>query len=150
MSEPRPLVLLAAADVTAATLYQALLEMHGFEVAIVTNGFDAVEFALRERPAIAIVDAAVPQLGAVALCRLLKARRATEAMPLLLVTAEPDRTTRRDLLEAGADQLLVEPCAPELLALEAKRLAARAAAPRRPAEALPARRASDLKPMPAR
>ena len=51
------------------------------------------------------------------------ARTATKGVPNLVVTENGSPAHRELLIQVGADQVLVEPCAPELLAAEAKRLA---------------------------
>jgi len=122
MHDPKPLVLIASPDAVTAVLFETVLETHAFQTAIVADGFDAADAALRRRPALVVLDRLLPGLDAMSLCRLLKARRATDRIPILIVTPYDTRAERDAALEAGADQVLVEPCAPELLAIEAARL----------------------------
>jgi two-component system phosphate regulon response regulator PhoB len=124
MQVPKPLVLIACADAVAAVLFDTVLDTHGFDTFIAADGFDAADVALSRRPALVVLDRLLPGLDALSVCRLLKARRATDHIPIVVVTPYDSRAERDQVLEAGADQLLVEPCAPELLALESKRLVA--------------------------
>ena len=116
----------------AGAAYRAALETQGFEVAGAVDGFEAVDLALQYRPSLIVLDAQLRGLSAVSVCVVLRARTATDQIPIIVVCTEQDRPDRERFVEAGADQILVEPCAPELLGLEAKRLARAPAAARAP------------------
>jgi CheY-like chemotaxis protein len=120
--ELKPLVLVAAADLVAATMYEAVLTTRGFEVVTVCDGFDAIDVALSRRPSLVVLERMVPGLDAIALCRVLKARRATDRIPILVLTTTDETPEDEAIIEAGADQVMTEPSGPSLLALEAKRL----------------------------
>jgi DNA-binding response OmpR family regulator len=143
LAELKPLVLVAAADLVAATLYEAVLQTRGFDVVTVCDGFDAADVALSRRPALVVLECFVPGLDAIELCRLLKARRGTAGIPVVVLTGSDDGVETETILEAGADQVLTTPHGAELLGLEAKRLVdeRRAAARRKRVNAR--RRASD-------
>lgn len=127
MLESKPLILVASGNAVAAVLLETVLDTHGFEIVVALDGFDAADLALSRRPALVVLDRVLPGLDALSVCRLLKARRGTDRIPLIVVTPYDTRAERDEVLDAGADQLLVEPCAPELLALEARRLVAQMA-----------------------
>ncbi len=130
MHDSKPLVLIASPDAVTAVLFETVLETHSFQTAIVCDGFDAADAALLRRPALVVLDRLLAGLDAMSLCRLLKARRDTDRIPILVVTPYDTRAERDAAIDAGADQVLVEPCAPELLALEARRLVAQVASVR--------------------
>ena len=107
----------------AGAAYRAALETQGFEVADAVDGFEAVDLTLQYRPALIVLDEQLPGLSAISVCAMLKARAATDQIPIIIVCTQHDRAHQERFVEAGADQVLVEPCAPDLLGVEAKRLA---------------------------
>jgi DNA-binding response OmpR family regulator len=148
MIEAKSLALVASPDAITALLFETVLDAHGFETVLVADGFEAADVALTRRPSLVVLDRLITGLDAFSVCRLLKSRRATDHIPLIVTTPYDTRAERDAALEAGADQVLVEPCAPELLALEARRLVVRMAEARA-AERVAGytRRATDARPV---
>jgi CheY-like chemotaxis protein len=115
--------LVATAHPMSAVLHAAVLEMHGFNVASAFDGFEALDRACYDSPAVIVIDDRLPEPGAITVCTFLKSRPDTNAIPILVITESPDREYCQLLVGIGADQVLSQPCAGELLGIEAKRLA---------------------------
>ena len=122
MNDRKPTALIAVSDQTGALVYSAVLEMYGFSVITAADGFAAADIALSIRPALVVVDRLTSGLDGLSICRLLKARSGTARIPVLVLTSHDTPEERAAVIDSGADQVLVEPCAPELLACEARRL----------------------------
>ena len=93
------------------------LEAEGFEVDSVARGDDA-ELHLRDNtPDLVLLDWMLPGLSGIELCRRLRARRDTERVPIIMLTARGEETERVRGLATGADDYVVKPFSvPELLA----------------------------------
>lgn len=93
------------------------LEAEGYEVDSVTRGDDA-EIRLREQvPDLVVLDWMLPGLSGIELCRRIRARKNTERLPVIMLTARGEEGDRVRGLATGADDYIVKPFSiPELLA----------------------------------
>ena len=93
------------------------LEAEGFAVDSVARGDDA-ELHLRDNtPDLVLLDWMLPGLSGIELCRRLRARRDTERVPIIMLTARGEETERVRGLATGADDYVVKPFSlPELIA----------------------------------
>ena len=93
------------------------LEAEGFEVDAVARG-DEADLRLREQiPDLVILDWMMPGLSGIELCRRIRARRETERLPVIMLTARGEEGDRVRGLATGADDYIVKPFSvPELLA----------------------------------
>jgi two-component system phosphate regulon response regulator PhoB len=93
------------------------LEAEGYEVDSVARG-DEAELRLRERvPDLVILDWMLPGLSGIELCRRIRARRDTERLPVIMLTARGEEGDRIRGLATGADDYVTKPFSlPELLA----------------------------------
>jgi two-component system phosphate regulon response regulator PhoB len=93
------------------------LEADGYDVDSVTRGDDA-DLRLREQvPDLVLLDWMLPGLSGIELCRRIRARRETERLPVIMLTARGEEGDRVRGLATGADDYIVKPFSvPELLA----------------------------------
>ena len=93
------------------------LEAEGYEVDNVARG-DEAEIRLREQvPDLVVLDWMLPGLSGIELCRRIRARRETERLPVIMLTARGEEGDRVRGLATGADDYIVKPFSvPELLA----------------------------------
>src|SRR3954453_15277203 len=93
------------------------LESEGYEVESVGRG-DEAEIRLREQvPDLVLLDWMLPGLSGIELCRRIRARRETERLPVIMLTARGEEGDRGGGLATGADDYIVKPFSvPELLA----------------------------------
>ena len=91
MSNPRVLVVDDESQIRR--FLKITLEVHGYEVALVSNGHQALELAVRELPNVIVLDVRMPDLGGLAALRQLKETEATKAIPVIIVTVNDDRVT---------------------------------------------------------
>jgi two-component system phosphate regulon response regulator PhoB len=93
------------------------LEAEGFDVDACERG-DEAELRLREAmPDLVVLDWMLPGLSGIELCRRLRARPATEHLPIIMLTARGEESERIRGLATGADDYIVKPFStPELLA----------------------------------
>jgi two-component system phosphate regulon response regulator PhoB len=93
------------------------LEAEGYEVDAVSRG-DEADLHMREQiPDLVLLDWMLPGLSGIELCRRIRARRETERLPVIMLTARGEEGDRIRGLATGADDYIVKPFSvPELLA----------------------------------
>src|SRR3954471_16185573 len=93
------------------------LESEGYEVDCVARG-DEADIRLREQlPDLVVLDWMLPGLSGIELCRRIRARKETELLPVIMLTARGEEGDRVRGLATGADDYIVKPFSvPELLA----------------------------------
>jgi two-component system response regulator MprA len=120
-------VLVVDDDGPIRKMLERMLSAEGCEVACVGNGGEALAAVERSVPDLIILDVAMPGLDGLAVCRRLRAKGL--ALPILLLTARDAVADRVDGLDAGADDYLAKPFAPEELLARARALLRRGSEP---------------------
>jgi two-component system, OmpR family, phosphate regulon response regulator PhoB len=110
-------VLIVEDEAPLALLLRYNLENAGYAVESATRG-DEAEFRLAEEPPdLVLLDWMLPGVSGVELCRRIRARRGTEHLPVIMLTARGEEADRVRGLATGADDYIVKPFSvPELLA----------------------------------
>jgi two-component system phosphate regulon response regulator PhoB len=110
-------VLIVEDEEPLALLLRYNLEAEGYEVDSVARG-DEAEIRLREQvPDLVLLDWMLPGLSGIELCRRIRARRETERLPVIMLTARGEEGDRVRGLATGADDYVTKPFSvPELLA----------------------------------
>ncbi len=110
-------VLVVEDELPLAELLQYNLEAEGFRVSHAETGEDAEMLVSEEDPDLIILDWMLPQVSGIELCRRLRSRPETRAIPILMLTARSDESDRIRGLSTGADDYVVKPFSlPELMA----------------------------------
>jgi two-component system, cell cycle response regulator DivK len=126
MPKAAPMVLVVEDDPETRQYYADMLSRDGFVVSDAHNGHQALEKALKSPPDLIVTDIAVPGLDGIELCRRLRADDRTRAVPVIAITGYGDRHYPDRAFGAGANQVLIKPCPPDVLLAEARRLLAAA------------------------
>jgi diguanylate cyclase (GGDEF)-like protein len=109
-------VLVAEDDDVNRMRLEHLLTKWGHRVTSVSRGDVALEILSPSGPPhLAIIDWVMPGLDGVELCRALRARKSDTYTYIILITAKDDPQSMVIGLEAGADDFLAKPVAPEEL-----------------------------------
>ncbi len=114
MNAPLSSILIVEDDPEIRRLLADFMRKEGFETECADGG-KAMDMALqRMRPDLIVLDLMLPGEDGLSICRRL---RATDDIPILMLTAKSDEVDRVVGLEMGADDYLAKPFAPrELLA----------------------------------
>jgi DNA-binding response OmpR family regulator len=107
----------------------AVLRAAGHRVDEAADGRLALATALQAPPDVLVLDLGLPGLGGLELCRQLR-QRATQPVPVLMLTARDTLPDKLQGFEAGADDYLVKPFAAEELLARVLALGRRAGAAR--------------------
>ena len=112
-----PRVLVVEDEQALALLLSYNLEAEGYLVERVERGDDA-ELRLAESPPdLVILDWMLPGVSGLEICRRLRAREETRALPVIMLTARGEEAERVRGLSVGADDYVVKPFSvPELMA----------------------------------
>ncbi len=81
----------------------------GFAVEAVSTGAAGIEAALRERPAVVILDLMLPDIPGTEVCRRLRSEDKLDEVGILMLTARGDEYDRVLGFEVGADDYVIKP-----------------------------------------
>lgn len=110
--ESQGAILLAEDDTELCSMMADFFAHHGFEVAAVHNGRDAIRCAVEGSHDLLILDVMMPVLDGFEALRQIRRR---SALPVIMLTARTAPADRIDGLNTGADDYLPKPFAPEEL-----------------------------------
>jgi CheY-like chemotaxis protein len=85
------------------------LERRGYQVVIATDGDQGVQFAQAEAPDLILMDMSLPVLDGWEATRRLRVMPATQAIPILALTAHAMAGDREKALAAGCDDYDTKP-----------------------------------------
>lgn len=120
MSQRPPLVLIANDQEWSARSLESILAPNGYAVLRAYTGIQALERARTARPDLVILDAQMPDVHGVDVCRELRIDpRFSATTPIIITTAGPSgRTQRLEAYRAGAWEFLGQPLDGEALLLK--------------------------------
>lgn len=86
---------------------------HGYTIAAVANGYDALALARKLKPQVAIIDLGLPDVTGFELIRLLKAESVTASMPVIVLSGHVFPRHREEAAQAGSEVFLAKPVEPD-------------------------------------
>lgn len=105
----QPRVLLVEDEYAQREVLVYNLEAEGFDVVQADNGEDALMLVDEEHPDMIILDWMMPKLSGIEVCRRLKMRPETRAIPIIMLSARAEEVDRVRGLETGADDYVIKP-----------------------------------------
>jgi two-component system, cell cycle response regulator DivK len=90
-------------------MMRQLLEMAGHRVVEATDGEEAVELAVIERPELILMDLSLPKLDGLAATRKIREQRGLGHVPIVAVSAHDSPESRKEALAAGCDEYVAKP-----------------------------------------
>ena len=90
-------------------MMRRLLEMAGYSVVEASDGEQAVELAVQERPALILMDLSLPKLDGLAATRKIRQHKTMGKVPIIAVSAHDAPESRIEALEAGCDEYVTKP-----------------------------------------
>ncbi|MEO1280998.1 MAG: phosphate regulon transcriptional regulator PhoB [Pseudomonadota bacterium] len=128
-------VLIVEDELPLAELLRYNLESEGFRVSHAETGEDAEILVAEDKPDLILLDWMLPGVSGIELCRRMRNKPETKAVPIVMLTARGEESDAIRGLDTGADDYVVKPFSvPELMARV--RTILRRAAPDRMAEVL--------------
>ena len=109
MTRDRPSVLLVEDEAAQAEILAYNLAAEGLAVTHAADGEEALLLAEEMLPDIILLDWMLPRVSGIEVCRRLKSRAATRAVPIIMISARSEELDRVRGLETGADDYVVKP-----------------------------------------
>ena len=96
------------------------LSKEGYKVYSASNGPQAVEISMAERPDLVVLDIMMPGMDGFEVCRTLRQNPATASMAIMFLTAKSGEIDQILGLELGADDYIQKPISPRVLIARVK------------------------------
>lgn len=110
-----PKILIAEDEPDIRELIAFTLRFAGFEVVTTANGQEALEAAQREVPDLIMMDVRMPKMTGYEACRAMKADPNIQHISVVFLSAKGQESEIKEGLEAGAEEYLLKPFAPDQL-----------------------------------
>lgn len=123
-----PTVLLVEDNEDNRTIYTTILRHVGIDVIEAANGEDGIRLARERRPAVILMDVAMPGIDGWEATRRLKADLDTAHIPVIALTAHAMAEDRQRAAEAGCEGYLAKPIEPRRVVEEVRKMLDRLAA----------------------
>jgi two-component system phosphate regulon response regulator PhoB len=103
-------------------MVRASLEHSGWRVSEAVDGEQALESTSEDRPDLIVLDAALPKVPGIEVCRRLRQVAGTSNIPVVLLSGFIDEAQAEAAQEAGADGFISKPFTPGELIEEIEQL----------------------------
>ncbi len=101
------------------------LRFAGHEVATASNGEEAVDLAEKENPDLILLDVRMPRMTGYDACRVIKTKPTLVDTPVVFLSAKGQEIEIETGMDAGAEEYLLKPFAPDELTLRVKEILAK-------------------------
>lgn len=118
-------ILIAEDERDIRDLVAFTLRFAGYEVFAATNGEEAVEMAPRVNPDLVLMDVRMPRMTGYDACRLMKANPDLKDIPVVFLSAKVQESEIQQGMDAGAEDYLLKPFAPDQLTSRVKAILAK-------------------------
>ncbi|MDD5218610.1 MAG: response regulator [Candidatus Omnitrophica bacterium] len=88
---------------------QARLKKNGYEVITALDGEEGLIKARQEKPDLILLDVIMPKMDGREVCRRLKSNPATQASPVIAITAAGNSGIEHECIAAGASECVRKP-----------------------------------------
>ncbi len=102
-------ILVVEDEEALTTLLDYNLRQENFDVAIASDGEEALVKIDEAAPDIVILDWMLPKISGIEVCRRLRSKPETKNIPVIMLTARSEEADRIRGLETGADDYLTKP-----------------------------------------
>jgi len=104
---PPPTILVVDDDSASGDIVSRLLVREGYATRVVTNGVDCLRVLRAERIDLVLLDVMMPGMDGLQVCAALHAEHSR--VPIILLTAKDDTTTRAEGMHLGVTEFLTKP-----------------------------------------
>lgn len=107
--ESKAKILVCDDDLNVRLLTRQCLEAEGMAVVEASNGMEAIDLFVRERPDLVFLDVEMPGMTGLEACQRIRMLPQGESIPIMIVTGSDDRQSIDQGFEAGATQYKTKP-----------------------------------------
>jgi CheY-like chemotaxis protein len=122
VARERAVILIVDDTPDGRDIYSLYLQHQGFTVLTARDGNEGVELARTHQPDLVIMDIAMERLDGIAATKRLKRDARTRRIPVIVLTAYPEKPVQQRAMEAGASAFLTKPCLPDQLEAHIRRV----------------------------
>ena len=115
MPPMKPRLLLVEDDRALDDLLIWHFEREGYDVVRTADGDEALTFAEERAPDLVILDWMIEGVSGIEVCRRLRRKPSTAAVPIIMLTARGEESDRIRGLDTGADDYVTKPFSPREL-----------------------------------
>ncbi len=108
-------ILIAEDEPDIRELVAFTLQFAGYEVVSASNGEEAIQLAKDELPDLILMDVRMPRMTGYEACKILKQDPNLVETPVVFLSAKGQEAEIQTGLDAGADEYLLKPFAPDQL-----------------------------------
>jgi len=105
----KPYALIVEDEPALVELLRYNLTKEGYEVAIATDGEEALLTIEERQPDIVLLDWMLPKLAGIEVARRIRSKPTTRNLPIIMLTARAEETDRIRGLDVGADDYMTKP-----------------------------------------
>jgi len=102
-------ILVVEDEASLQELLRYNLTKEGYDPVAAQSGKDALELARREVPSLVLLDLMLPDMDGLEVCKRLRSRSDTAAIPIVMLTARGEESDIVRGLELGADDYISKP-----------------------------------------
>jgi DNA-binding response OmpR family regulator len=113
-------ILIAEDERDIRDLVAFTLRFAGYEVFSASNGEEAVDLAPRVNPDLILMDVRMPRMTGYEACKVIKANPDLKDIPIVFLSAKGQESEIQQGLDAGAEEYLLKPFAPDQLTKRVK------------------------------
>ncbi len=124
-------ILIAEDERDIRELIAFTLKFAGHEVIATSNGEEALQAALSEKPDLILLDVRMPRMSGYQACEKIKADPETRQIPVVFLSAKGQESEVKTGMDAGADEYILKPFSPDQLTARIKAILAHHRAPGR-------------------
>ena len=116
------LILVSEDDPTTMRLLGQVMQRGGYEVALATDGIEAVKHLKTARPDLIILDLKMPNMDGFALMELLHKYQSASAIPIIVLTGSRDAFDFDRALTLDVTDYLLKPISPKALLIKVRQI----------------------------
>jgi two-component system cell cycle response regulator DivK len=90
-------------------MMRRLLEMAGYAVVEASDGEQAVQLAIREQPALILMDLSLPKMDGLTATKQIREHKGVGGTPIVAVSAHDSPESRNEALDAGCNDYVTKP-----------------------------------------
>ncbi len=102
-------------------IVKLILEQHGYNVLVATNGQEGLDSAKKNLPSLVILDVVLPELNGYEVCKEMKNFPATRAIPIIMLSVRSNPEDVETAYKSGANKYITKPFNLEELVKEVKK-----------------------------
>lgn len=110
-----PAALIVEDEPEANNLLSMLVQLRGYQTDSAFTGGEAINLIRTRKPDVVLLDLMLPDIHGFEICRLLKSKRETNAIPVVLVTARLAADVGLEGRRAGISRTVQKPYTPDLI-----------------------------------